>query len=546
MRRTIKVVSVLLAMLLLVTMATACKNSNEMNEVLSGESSINGSSGDTNSGDATNGNASNNESNNNANNASPDNPNSNNQQQQQVIESYDPTKKYDMDTNPLLTKTKKINTGIEPSFDIDTTGFVKNSIKVKDLKGKTLTLITAREGASFIYTGAKGEQLNEFTWYDSLKRTYGLNFKYIISRYTKAPQQIITYMNSGKTLDIIHTMRSGFPQYLMLSRPLNPYINTQYVGNSPGVDENTMEQMKWDNSYRAIGPVGAVDVIWYNETMAAEYGLQDPHTLWKQGKWTWEAWENFIVGVPTKTRDGKPLTPWAQSEGDAWTFWARTNGVNVFDIKTTDGKSKLISNFEDPRCLEAWVFYSGIVKGVDSVGRRESGHGDIQNNMYIRGTAIMTCTSHLMEDYREYPYAKTQKYNWVPYPAGPSGSNICMNYGFTYMIPKKVKNESNVPYSIKLAEIWANRFTEAIFDNFQMPYYDFDYIERKDYFEFTTKHGYFGVGTNIFEVLDGADREYYNRFIWSMYNQNYNAATQASELKNYVNKALSKMETYGK
>ena len=61
----------------------------------------------------------------------------------------------------MITEAKEPNTKIEPSFDIDTTGSVKNDIKVKDLKGKSLTLITAVYYGIFRYKGPNGERLTE-------------------------------------------------------------------------------------------------------------------------------------------------------------------------------------------------------------------------------------------------------------------------------------------------------------------------------------------------------------------------------------------------
>jgi ABC-type glycerol-3-phosphate transport system substrate-binding protein len=80
-----------------------------------------------------------------------------------------------------------------------------------------------------------------------------------------------------------------------LSQPLDPYVNTNLIGNSPGVDLRTLEQTKWGGTYRCIAPIGAVDVIWYNESMVEQLGLKDPHTAWKNGKWNWEAWKEFLL-----------------------------------------------------------------------------------------------------------------------------------------------------------------------------------------------------------------------------------------------------------
>ena len=62
---------------------------------------------------------------------------------------------------------------------------------------------------------------------------------------------------------------------------------------------------------------------------------------------------------------------------------------------------------------------------------------------------------------------------------------------------------------------------------------------------FAAKTNYFNVGSRIFDNLTGSDKEYYKQFTWSFYNPNYNTATQAEQLKNLVNKALSAGLEYG-
>ncbi len=556
MKRFCKILAVVLATVMLVTMATACKKADDdINSVLNnGGTTLNNNNSDAqDNGTTDNGTTDNNAANGDTNNGTTDNGTTNNGStnnggdnatQQEIVENFDATKKYDFASNPLLAESKPINTGVEPSFDLDTTGFIKNNIKIKDLKGKTLTMITALERANFVYNGPNGEELNEWTWFDAMKKTYGLNFKYIESRFDKAPQQIITYMNAGKALDLYTTHRAGFPQFLLISAPLDPYLNLQYVDNSPGVDKRTMEQMKWDGTYRCIAPIGAVDVLWYNETMAKSFGLQDPHTLWEQGKWTWETYQDFAIGAPKQSSDGSySLTVGWCSEGDAVLFYPRTNGINVFDIKTTNGKSTIVSNFKDQRCLDAWEFISGIGKGRNSVYSRPS--GDPQDDMYELGTTLMQGTTYLMRDYSGYEYAKTQKYNWVPYPGSTAENCMCMNYGNTMMLPKKTKNQANIPYAVKFMELWANRFTEAINDNLQKSYYGFDYQDRVQYFDFAAKTNFFGIGTKVFNSLTGSELEYYKQFTWAFYNPNYNITTTATQLYNLVDKAVAEMMEYG-
>jgi hypothetical protein len=94
-------------------------------------------------------------------------------------------------------------------------------------------------------------------------------------------------------------------------------------------------------------------------------------------------------------------------------------------------------------------------------------------------------------------------------------------------------------------EIWANRFTEAINDYLQEPYYNFSYAERVQFFDFAAKTNYFAIGTRLFESLSGQDLEYYKQFTWSFYNPNYNITQQAEKLRNLVDKAVEQIMEFG-
>ena len=48
-------------------------------------------------------------------------------------------------------------------------------------------------------------------------------------------------------------------------------------------------------------------------------------------------------------------------------------------------------------------------------------------------------------------------------------------------------------------ELWASRFTESIFDNLNLfEYYNFNYAQRKQYFDFVTQNTVFGLPMNDF------------------------------------------------
>ena len=441
--------------------------------------------------------------------------------------------------NPLMLEGKAINTAVMPSYSVDHSSFVKNGIKLANLKGQSLTLLAAHDTGAFFYRDASGTAMSEQAWYEALGREYGLNVKFIPSRYDKQYQQIITYVNANKALELFSTHRRGYPQYFSISASLDPYIDIKKVDQAYGVDARVLEQTKWNNTYRCIAPLGSVDVLWYNETMVQALGLQDPKTLWRQGQWDWNAWKSFVEAVPQTGPSGEKLCPWYLEESDAWYYWALTNGVEPFAVQTTGNKSGLVNAFESTKATEAWKFYASVVKGVRAYSRR-SNVGDPQLDLYRNGSAIMSATTHLMRDYSQQNYAKTQKYDWVPYPtgAGTGCEPLIAHSGLGMMLVKKMKNSANAPLAVKLMELWASRFTEAMNDYLQEPYYAFSYEERKEYFEFAMKYSTFPVGLGTLRSIGDEGYAAREQFVQSFSDRGGDPLDSAKKLSYFVGRAI--------
>ena len=570
MKRFCKVVALLLAVLMLVTMATACKKSDEDEwETLDQETN---SFEEEDGKENTSGNETDPENETEESNKDPEKEDGNEdpetegetgteeetekedvpekapETQEEVVEQYKAEYKYEVQLNPLLAETKEQNHGVTPSFDIDSTGFVKNNVKLADLKGKTFTLITALKYGCWDYVSEKGEPLNEFTWFEDLKDTYGINVKYVVSRYTESISQALTYMNAGKALDCIPTHFGGFPQFLNISQPLDPYINMQNLGNSPGVDLMTLEETRYAGGYRCISPIGTVDVLWYNKSMVEEFGLEDPHTLWQQDKWDWNAWQSFLKSVPTTTADGKPLASYDNGGGRAWMFYPLTNGVAPIAIDTESSERALINNWMDERVLQAMDFYTDTYKSLTQHG------GDLNKalaNLYSDGTLMMGSVDKLMFDKNYYDYANTHKFDWVPYPKSPyeGGRYVAANIGYTMMLPRKMKTASNAPYAVKFMELWATRFTEAMFDYLSnQKAHSFTYAQKKEYFEFAIKNTYFAIEMGQWRYLDGANLEAMRGEEEGIYaamgNDNINYRTWHTKVANIVEQAIKESMEY--
>lgn len=459
--------------------------------------------------------------------------------------------KYDFDRNPLINNDRLTNKEMMPSFAIDDTAFVRSGTKLADLKGKTVVFFTADNFAAWSYRNNKGETIDEWTWFKLLKSEWGLNVKYTVNQHAQSTNNALAAMNAGKQLDIVYSNHVVFPMSISISRTITDFVNINNLGSSPGVCKRTMDLCQWGGSLRLISPIGCVDVLWYNQTMAQELGLPDPHIQWENGKWNWDTFKNFLVSAPKTTKAGKNLTAFVQWPHNASYIWPSTNGCVYIEIDTENRSPSLINRWNDPKTLAAWEFIAGVSNSI-AFGSNNSadytGENDLKSvhlGLY-EGTTLMSATMYT-QVYRDTEYSKNVQINWVPYPKSTTGTGqeICQYYGFGMMLPKKTIKEDNVPIALKFAELWATRFTEAIFDNLQVfEYYSLNYKQRKQYFDFVVNNEVFGLAMNDFAGSTvGTDTSFFKCFSGD---PSYNVKTEATKASNLVTQYIKECMSFGK
>jgi len=142
--------------------------------------------------------------------------------------------------------------------------------------------------------------------------------------------------------------------------------------------------------------------------------------------------------------------------------------------------------------------------------------------------------------YRDTEYSKHVQINWVPFPKAntATGRETCQYYGFGMLLPRKTIKPDNENYALKFMELWATRFTETYFDNLNtFEYYNFNYKQRKQYFDFVTRHavysftGIVGCYGNMGQAIKG--------------NGAYNVVTEATKYANEAAKDLTEAMKYG-
>lgn len=454
--------------------------------------------------------------------------------------------KYNFDQNPLINRDKQQNKTALPSFNIDDTGFVRAGTKLTDLRSKTLSFYTADNFAAWSYRNEKGQTVDEWEWFKLLKSELGLNIKYTVKQHTESTTAALTAMNAGAPCDIIYSNHVVFPSTLCISRSITDLININNLGSSPGVCKKTMDICKWGNTLRLVSPIGCVDVLWYNQTLAQQMGLSDPHVMWESGVWNWNTFRKFLLSVPASAKDGERLCAFVEWPHNASYIWPSTNGCVYIKIDAENSVPAIANAWDSPKTVEAWEFITGVHNSVNfGTGDGEEGLETAHLGLY-EGTTLMSATMYT-QVYRDTEYSKNIQLNWVPYPrsTNESGEEICQFYGFGMMLPQKTVNEYNVNIALKFMELWATRFTESLFDNLHtFEYYSFNYKQRKQYFDFVTRNVVFGLAMNDF---DGSDVETQTHFFEAFLgNSDYNVKTEAAKASNLVQTYVEECMKYGR
>ena len=154
------------------------------------------------------------------------------------------------------------------------------------------------------------------------------------------------------------------------------------------------------------------------------------------------------------------------------------------------------------------------------------------------GTTLMTATMY-NQTYRDCGNYNRVQINWVPYPKSMNeqGRDICQWRGYAMMLPKRTVNPENVYAALKFMELWATRFTESIFDGLYISEcYNFNYKQRKQYFDFVTNNMVFALPMNDFidtNIRD--DTKFFECFMGNaVFNVREEADKAATMLQDYI------------
>ena len=314
------------------------------------------------------------------------------------------------------------STGVKKGGNLET---LLNSVPA-DLKGKTVTMYSWNEANAV--SGAT-KVIEDFT-----KKT-GIKIQWNVGSYDNYATEVSALVAAGKAPDIIRLM--GL-QHSIISN-MDPLSKTGFDFTEDVWDKNVTSfytvngKMYGANLKNTL--IQQPTVLLYNTATIAKYDFEDPYTLWKQGKWTWEKFKQMLVDYHKETGN---------------LSWSPRTYV---DIATTKGEGFITKNGDRFKSnMSSKTLYNGLVEMsqmyqdglVDSI---PINYGGITNdkNLFLSESIIGARRTH----FYFVSLKEQQKLKIVPLPS--VGSKYVQHYSEleAYGLAKGAKNPSGAYYFLR-------------------------------------------------------------------------------------------------
>ncbi len=131
----------------------------------------------------------------------------------------------------------------------------------------------------------KGDHTNEVV--EQYKAQYPeVTVEFVVGSWENWETKVLAAAQSGDPIDVINDGANNNPKFALkgVTQPLQKYINM----DNPNLDKISMDAVfKYGDDYFVAAAGTNVAVIFYNKTIFANNGLQDPMEMYKAGEWTW-------------------------------------------------------------------------------------------------------------------------------------------------------------------------------------------------------------------------------------------------------------------
>ncbi len=168
-------------------------------------------------------------------------------------------------------------------------------------------------------------------------------------------------------------------------------------------------------------------ILIYNKQTIADYNLEDPRELFRNGEWTWDKMLEMMVAFtdPNDTQGGQ----FGRYGLDGWNPGYNLHLTCGVPFVSLNDEGKLVNNIMDPAIERAMNFVSEMSKAGVRFPREENGY-NIDLGRVATGMLLFADTG--LWDYPTYVYRSYQmgeNASYVPWPRDPSSDTYYRSAG---------------------------------------------------------------------------------------------------------------------
>ncbi len=196
--------------------------------------------------------------------------------------------------------------------------------------------------------------------------------------------------------------------------------------------------------------------IFFNKRVLEENGFdpEEPYNLQKEGKWTWEKFEELCLALTKDTDNDGIIDQWALS-GFNSEFGAAALYSNGSSIVTTDANGKYILNTDD-RVMETWNW----VRKIFTTYNKPQGEGanwDYFMSDFMNGDTAFYNNQEYDAQLNGMLQGMKDDWGMVCFPLGPNGDGkyFTLNQDNMCVIPSYY-SQDKVNKIMKIFDLWSD------------------------------------------------------------------------------------------
>lgn len=243
----------------------------------------------------------------------------------------------------------------------------------------------------------------------------------------------IVMLASRTAADVLRIDHYNFPSLVKKRYFLDM---TPYAKKDPGWKESdffplAIEEGRHRGGFYGPNVMFGGLILYYNKTRVKESGLEDPYTLYKQGRWTWDVFREYAIRMTKRDSSGK-VTCFGTTV-PAFPMWLPQLWAYGGDVLTTDYRKSRLDEPVAAKVLQSVVDLRYVDKCAPTPAQSA-------NSAYTFESGKLAMEISYMGNSPRYrKVVKSFEWDVVPLPSGPHGGASALK-GNQLVAPKDAKH----------------------------------------------------------------------------------------------------------